>query len=168
MDKRKIANYIAHGVSNRQIALATGKTEGYISQLISDDIELREHIAEVAVARSEQDTLKDLTLEQIEAGLMRKAKDMVEGSETLGEVIRALKDITMIKAQRKINGIDREDKGVLSIPLEHIKALQLNIITNSAGEIEAINNKSMAPMPTAKVLKLVDPGKNLQEAISGM
>lgn len=170
MNKRKLANLVVHGVNQTQIALALGVTDSYISQLINDDPETKELIAQVAAARTENDTMNELTLLKIERQLIHKVADLVESSESLGESVRALRDIKDIQAKDKLikAGSGQDNSKKVTINVNQVLAQKIDIHTDSANQIVGIGERSMATMPTQKVLETLGiTGKSIHDVILG-
>jgi len=169
VDKRKIANLVVHGLTNKQIALGVGASESYVHELVHNDKEVQTAIAEVAAARNEEEAIKDITIDRIEAGLLSKIYNLIDETTSLGEATTALKNMTAIKADRKAHGIEGEATTKINISVPTNIAVQLNLTVNGDNEIETLSDQVMAPMPTAQVVELVSRGKNstIQEVILG-
>ena len=171
MNKRKLANLVVAKIPQANIAAAMGVTEARISQLIKEDIETQQLIAEVTAARTEHELTKELTLDRIETQLINRIQGLVNDTESLGEATRSLALIKDIQAKERLikTGATQGNKPIqLTINQVVANNLTLKIHKNSQGQIEAIGERSMAPMTTNQVLKVLGhDDKPLQELLLG-
>lgn len=171
MNKRKLANLIVAKIPQVNIAAAMGVTEARIAQLLKEDTELAQLITEVTAARTESDLSKELSLDRIETQLISRISGLVNDTESLGEATRSLALIKEIQAKERLikTGTTQQNKPIqLTINTVIANNLTLKIHKNSQGQIEAIGERSMAPMTTNQVLKVLGhDDKPLQELLLG-
>ena len=171
MNKRKLANLIVAKIPQVNIAAAMGVTEARIAQLLKEDTELAQLITEVTAARTESDLSKELSLDRIETQLISRISGLVNDTESLGEATRSLALIKEIQAKERLikTGTTQQNKPIqLTINTVIANNLTLKIHKNSQGQIEAIGERSMAPMTTNQVLKVLShDDKPLQELLLG-
>jgi hypothetical protein len=156
LNGKKLVNYLAHNISPTQIAEAMGVTPGRITQLAQD----ARVVAAVEDRKKEiaEEGLTDIAdLKSIKRKLVHRLSDLVDNTDSLGEAVRALKDIDAMTAQKL--GQDDHTSGIGQIIMNAPTFLQINggdVELDSNNRIVAIKGRSMAQMPTKGVLNILE------------
>lgn len=155
IDSTKLIELAARGIPQVQIAKALGITEGRLSQLLSDErVQKRITEKEAELAATELDSIT--SLERINSNLLKRMDDLVEESESLGEVVAAYEKLSRMQAQKRGGNIDTEDSiRRISIQIPIFLQQAIEVSTSPRNEIIDINKRSMATMPTVAVHKLI-------------
>lgn len=154
MDKNRVAQLVAIGIPDTQVAAAVGVTPGRISQAIKDDHELQGLIVQYQSARASVEIQRTATLDSIETKLIHKVDDLVDSVESLGEAVGALERLHKLKSVRLINKDDNQSKRP-NIYIGAIIQTKLNMALTSTNEIVEIDGRLMATMPTQQVIDLI-------------
>lgn len=157
-DLQKIAKLVSLNIPQTQIAHALGLSEGRISQLISEDIQLQSLIASYQGALAERETDNVITLSTIENTLLGQIQELATQPDSLGEAIRALEGIVKIKSSKLAPDSNHPTPGKATLVINNIiqNSLYLNVELTSNNEIAAIGGRSMVTMPKEKVMKLIE------------
>ena len=156
IDSAKLVNLAAHGIKPVQIAAALGLTEGRMSQIL-DDTRVVDLIKERKMELLEKEIVAITSLEQTNEDLLKKIGTLVLETESLGEAVRAYE--TLDKMQKMKEGTSESNTGeginqiIVQVPI--FVQQNLAIITNKVNEIVSVDERSMAPMPTMEVHKLI-------------
>lgn len=164
-DLVKIAQLIAMGISQTQVAAAIGVTDGRLSQLLTDNKELQTliqtHKSELAV----NEVAKVISMEQIERNLIQKIDGLVEEVPSLGEAVGALERLVKLRAI-KAAGETVEPTKRPTIFIGKLIQQQINVTLTAENEIAALGNRSMATMPTKQVLNLIKDNKEAKALLN--
>lgn len=154
-DIHKVAQLIALGISQRQVAAAIGVTDGRLSQLLAEDKALQALITENRQALAVKEVEKVYSLEQIEHNLIRRIDSLVEDVPSLGEAVSSLERLVKLKAiKASPDSFDGQPKRP-TIFVGKLIQQQVNISLTTTNEVAALGERSMATMPTKQVLDLI-------------
>lgn len=155
INKEAVSELIAYGVPNSQIGDAFGVTPQYIANLLRDDKKVQELVQKKATDIAVRNHNNKVTEEQIEAGLLAKAHEQIDISDSLIETMKALQLLKDIqgKGRAAAHGAAAEVPGTINLNLGDTPvAIQIKRTSNS--EIINIAGRDMAPMPAKAVIDL--------------
>lgn len=109
--KEKIKSLLGKGLSPAVVATATGVSDSYISQLISDP-HFAAEVAELRTAALQAHSDRDATYDSIEDSLLEKLKDCIDYMVKPGEILGAIKVIN--GAQRRGTNLTNSTNGALT------------------------------------------------------
>ncbi len=167
IDSAKLVNLAAHGIKPVQIAAALGLSEGRMSQILGDS-----RVEELIESRKAELLSRDIdaitSLEQTNERLLGKIGTLVEETECLGEAVRAYETLDKMQKMKEGQGATIAEDGINKIIVQVPVFVQqnLSIITNNVNEIVSVDERSMAPMPTSQVHKLIkEQTQRVEEAL---
>jgi hypothetical protein len=163
MNKRRIADLLTSGLRPGQVASIVGVTPARISQLLKDDTELQNLVAEFEAAAREQDTV-DKNMEAKELAARSLLLDQIMGLASTSELrdvtnaYRAIAEVQKLDAVRKnpiaVGGGSTIVHTHVSVSLP-AHAIALPTLTlNAENEVTAIGNRSLAPLSSKAVESL--------------
>jgi hypothetical protein len=169
MNIERLATLLTSGIKPAQAASILGCTPARISQLLKDSQELQNLIAskeaELQVKDVETETL-NVKYQATENHLLTKIMEMSENAE-LRDLTNALRVVSERQAKLQMrslpaastNGVIINQNIVqLAIPVQALPA----ITVNPDNEITAINDKTLAPLPSQNVEALFKKLRGIQ------
>jgi len=152
IDTAKFINYAAARIPNSKIAAAMGLSESRVSQLL-DAPKVQDAIAarrqEVAMEELEE---KD-TLRSARHKLMARVHDLIDDTESLGEAVTALERLNRMKDPE--HSQPRGNQLLVAMELPEFLQGQVSIVLSSKNEIQEIEGRNMATMPTLATHRLL-------------
>lgn len=157
----QIAQLVALGIPQQQIAYAVGLTQGRISQLIKDNQEVQRLIAHYCNEQTVQHVEQIATLSGIEKSLVSKVDTLAkDDSYTLMEGLRALEIVAKLKASKMGTRTEEVEPGKVSITVNSIINQKINVALASNKEIIELAGREMTTLPRGQVLELVNGRKD--------
>ncbi len=157
IDAYKLVELAARDIPQTKIAKALGVSDSAISQLLKNE----KIISAIADRRAEiagQELDAITSIESINTSLLGKIEDLVDTSESLGEVVRAYETMNKLHNIQKATTAGTTVDGVRSIAQELPAFIinSLNLHLNQKNEIVSIEDRAMITMPTTKVHRMID------------
>lgn len=142
----KIISYLGQGISQAVTAEACGVTASYVSQLL-DEEGVQQEIAKLRAGKLQRDLEVDDSLANIEKDALAavgKKLPYVKGP------LEAAKIFQILNAARKRSevGKDADAAESMSVTLVIPKAANVLIEVNSRQQVIAVNDQSIAPLPS--------------------
>jgi predicted transcriptional regulator len=167
IDANKLVELAARDIPQTKIAKALGVTESAISQVLANErivSAIADRKAEIAIVELDAIT----SIEAINAGLLGKIEDLIYGSDSLGEVVRAYETMSKLQDVKKATTSETVD-GIKSIAQQVPQFIinNLNIQLNQRNEIISVDNRPMVTMPTIKVHRLLDARAKAEHTANG-
>lgn len=153
-NKPAIAELVAYGVPQTQIAEAFGVTPQHINNLVRDDEEMKELIQEKATDIVVREHNNKVTEEVIEKNLLQKISSQIDLSDSLIESVKALQLMKDIQNKNRLAGHGAAAELPTSITLNMGDATEVVIQRTGNNEIISIAGRDMAPMPAKKVISM--------------
>ena len=151
--KEQIASLLVAGVSRKQVAAATGVSEGYISQLVNSDEEFQRITANTG------DPEHDSKIDALERDALAKMQGLLQYETNL---MRAAKVFQIANnAVRRSQGVSSNENGpVVSITLPAAMAVGIKVTTDK--QVVEIAGRSMATMSSQQVQEKLKEKKATQ------
>lgn len=151
--KEQIASLLVAGVSRKQVAAATGVSEGYISQLVNTDEEFQRITANTG------DPEHDSKIDALEREALAKMQGLLQYETNL---MRAAKVFQIANnAVRRSQGVSSSENGpVVSITLPAAMAVGIKVTTDK--QVVEIAGRSMATMSSKQVQEKLKEKKAAQ------
>lgn len=151
--KEQIASLLVAGVSRKQVAAATGVSEGYISQLVNTDEEFQRITANTG------DPEHDSKIDALEREALAKMQGLLQYETNL---MRAAKVFQIANnAVRRSQGVSSSENGpVVSITLPTAMAVGIKVTTDK--QVVEIAGRSMATMSSKQVQEKLKEKKAAQ------
>lgn len=142
----KIISYIGQGVSQVVTAEACGVTASYVNQVL-EEAGVSQEIAKIRAGKLHRDLEVDSNIADIERDALKaisKKLPYVKGP------LEAAKIFQIVNAARKRNEVARDDANSdsLSVTLVLPKAANVMIEVNTRQQVVAVNDQSIAPLPS--------------------
>lgn len=153
--KEQIASLLVAGVSRKQVAAATGVSEGYISQLVNTDEEFQRITANTPKGDAEHDS----KIDALERDALAKMQGLLQYETNL---MRAAKVFQIANnAVRRSQGVSSNESGpVVSITLPAAMAVGIKVTTDK--QVVEIAGRSMATMSSQQVQEKLKEKKATQ------
>ena len=162
----KVAKMISLDIPIHKIALAFGVTPDKIKQLIDSDHTLQVQITQETARQVQQDVNKEVNFRNIEKTLLSRISDLIDESESLGEVTSALQKVSSVRQQQAQLGAQQAEPGTtVNLTLSHIGQSKINITISDDSQIESINGRVMASMPYKATMDLITNKQTYTQSI---
>lgn len=162
----KIISFLGAGVSQAVAAEAVGVTPGYVSQLLEDPA-VREEIALARASRVEEAIKSDNTLEDAEKKALKAVVDRMHVVRNAGEAANIFKILNGARRKATPEAGVTAPTGAQQVMIVIPKAAQVMIKMSSDNQVVAIDNRSMAPLPS-KALPLLSREVQLKKAVEAI
>ena len=160
MDKTRIAEFLAQGIAAADVARIVGCTPAYLSQLASDEefVAILTAKKEEYLASSEMDTILEDSYTSLETKIVHQLSDSI-ATATVSELARTLEAVAKrrdsflknrLPALAANNGNNNVTVVNIAMPSYAIPSFQ----KNANNEIVAVDDKSLAPLPSSRVREL--------------
>jgi hypothetical protein len=152
IDKQQVKELLGNNLSITVVASAVGCTEGYITQLMSDE-EFASEVAALKIVALQGASKRDASINSIEDRLIRKLSQAVD--EGAFYKPRDLLSAFTVLNSAKRRGV--EHKETTSLPTT---VINLNIpaqiarrfVIDQQGEVLQVNDQTLVTMPTSQLL----------------
>jgi predicted transcriptional regulator len=147
--REQIADYLAQGMKQSEVANILGCEASVISELINHDESFKELFREKAKQYVSQrintkyDDLEEKTLNQL--------KEAIAMAPEVSDLVRILEAIARIKTVNKVQNLGTYTNPTVGIVINMPAGMAPNIQTDSNNRIITIGGKSMEAMPVAQV-----------------
>lgn len=157
VDAYKLVELAARDISQTKIAKALGISDSAVSQLLDNE----KVVAAIADRRAELagEELDAITsIESINTNLLGKIEDLVDSSDSLGEVVRAYETMSKLHNIQRANtsGVTVDGVRTIAQQLPSFIINNLNINLSTKNEIVSIDDRAMITMPTGKIHRMID------------
>jgi transcriptional regulator with XRE-family HTH domain len=151
----KIISLLAKGLSQAEVARATGLTAGYISQVASDPIN-ESLLAELAAKNINSKVTLDDTYDSIEEKAAAIILDTLNTKGSLMEPMKVMKLMQVANsAKRRISNELKENASASSytvnIQLPNVAMPHLTLIKSSSNEVLQVGELELLTMPSSLV-----------------
>ena len=157
----QIAQLVALGIPQQQIAFAVGLTQGRISQLVKENPEVQRLIAQFCNEQTVKHVEQIASLSQIEQNLVTNVNALSkDDSYTLLEGLRALELVTKLKASKLGTRTDEVEPGKVNITVNKLIQNRIHVTLAPNKEITELAGRGMNTLSRNQILELVDERKN--------
>lgn len=159
--KEKIKELLGLNLPNNVVASAIGVSEGYISQLLSDDI-FKNEVSELRIKNTLEHAHRDKKYDSLEDRMLEKLEEKLDGSLSFTksqEILAAIKVLNGAKrraAPAELNSQAATPGMVLNLHLPESAAFAAKFIVNGENQVIEIAGKSVATMSAKGVLKQLE------------
>lgn len=159
--KEKIKELLGLNLPNNVVASAVGVTEGYISQLLSEEA-FRAEVSELRIANTLEHAHRDKKYDTLEDAMLEKLKEKLDGSLSFTkpqEILAAIKVLNNAKrraAPAELNSQAATPGMTVHLHLPESSAFAAKFIVNGENQVVEIAGKSVATMSAKGVLKQLE------------
>lgn len=159
--KEQIKELLGLNLPNNVVASAVGVSEGYISQLLSDDA-FKNEVSELRIKNTLEHAHRDKKYDTLEDTMLERLKEKLDtGTSFLkaAEILAAIKVLNGAKrraAPAELNSQAATPGMVLNLHLPESSAFAAKFIVNGENQVIEIAGKSVATMSAKGVLKQLE------------
>lgn len=159
--KDKIKELLGLNLPNNVVASAVGVSEGYISQLLSEDI-FRMEVAELRIKNTLEHANRDKKYDSLEDKMLQRLEEKLDAGTSFlkpQEILVAIKVLNGAKrraAPAELNSQAATPGMVLNLQLPESSAFAAKFIVNGENQVIEIAGKSVATMSAKGVLKQLE------------
>lgn len=151
--REKALTYLARGVNATQCAEALGVSQSLISQLMSEE-DFSSKLAAQKFSQAHKHIRHDDVLDETEAALIAKAKELIPMITRPLEVIRAASLINSMK-RRGVGSVDTNSSTPVVVNLTLPVAIMSRFTLNSHNQVIAAGDQELVTIQSNKVADLV-------------
>lgn len=152
--REKLASLLAAGVTKTAAALAVGVDPSYLSQLLEDE-KFRTAVAEKSAGRIQEDLAHDDTIESTEAQALKVLAAKLPYIKSAGEAAKIFSILNKAEKRATPANQSQDAAGMQVVSLTIPKAAKVNIQINAQNQVIDVEGRSMAPLPSSALPKLL-------------
>lgn len=159
--KDKIKELLGLNLPANVVASAVGVSEGYVSQLLSDDI-FRAEVSELRIKNTLEHANRDKKYDTLEDLMLQKLQEKLDSGTSFlkpAEILAAIKVLNGAKrraAPAELNSQAAQPGMVLHLHLPESAAFAAKFIVNAENQVIEIAGKSVATMSAKGVIKQLE------------
>ena len=152
--REKLLGFLAAGTSQAAAALATGVTDGYVSQVIQEP-EFMQALATLRAGRLDEYIKHDETIESLENKTLRVIEQKLPFVRSAIEAANIFKILNTARKQATPDGSANSSVGgTQQVNIVLPKAAQVAIQMNTLNQVIEISGRSMATLPSRSLPSL--------------
>ena len=163
--KERIIQLLGNGVSPAIAASAVGCTEGYISQLMSDE-QIAARVSALRFDNLQAASNRDKMADSIEDSLLEKLKESIPMLMRPSEITRTLAVVNALK--RRASSAPETmhiHNQVINLQLPQHTALRVSM--SASREIIEVEGRTLVTMPSSQLLKEAKDYATIQHPVQG-
>ncbi len=163
--RERAIKLLGNNVPQHLVASATGVTESYITQLLEED-GVRDEVAVIKAASLEARVEESNTIDVVKKEALAKVKEKLIWVKDPLQAARIFQILDNAKSKQLTDPVgDNAGKDVVTITLPAAARANLSISLNAQNQVIDVEGRSMAPLPSKALPKLMQERKEAADAV---